>query len=213
MSPENQRRRRGRNHGVLGVRVSGLLPDSRLLADRLSGDGGHSRPPSRERSASNPERKRPESALSGSGAGDSRRLMTQPCAGRYQAALAIVWPELEIVAEARNGREAVRLFDERRPRLAGHLSLMCFAIAASRQSRLRSTFDPVDFGLDLRETDHLHIDITPHPGEIVPVSGNCAHHANQNARLGGHSRQPRLRVALEDEARFGYMPWPPLHRG
>jgi DNA-binding LytR/AlgR family response regulator len=29
--------------------------------------------------------------------------------------LAIVWPELEIVAEARNGREAVRLFDERQP--------------------------------------------------------------------------------------------------
>lgn len=29
--------------------------------------------------------------------------------------LARVWPELEIVAEARNGREAVRLFDERRP--------------------------------------------------------------------------------------------------
>ncbi len=27
--------------------------------------------------------------------------------------LAKVWPELEIVAEARNGREAVRLFDER----------------------------------------------------------------------------------------------------
>jgi DNA-binding LytR/AlgR family response regulator len=29
--------------------------------------------------------------------------------------LAAVWPELAIVAEARNGREAVRLFDERRP--------------------------------------------------------------------------------------------------
>ena len=29
--------------------------------------------------------------------------------------LAIVWPELEIVAEARNGREAVRLFDDRQP--------------------------------------------------------------------------------------------------
>lgn len=29
--------------------------------------------------------------------------------------LASVWPELEIVAEARNGREAVRLFDERQP--------------------------------------------------------------------------------------------------
>jgi DNA-binding LytR/AlgR family response regulator len=29
--------------------------------------------------------------------------------------LAVAWPELEIVAEARNGREAVRLFDERRP--------------------------------------------------------------------------------------------------
>ena len=29
--------------------------------------------------------------------------------------LATVWPELEIVGEARNGREAVRLFDERHP--------------------------------------------------------------------------------------------------
>jgi DNA-binding LytR/AlgR family response regulator len=29
--------------------------------------------------------------------------------------LAIAWPELEIVAEARNGREAVKLFDERHP--------------------------------------------------------------------------------------------------
>src|SRR5436305_3107465 len=29
--------------------------------------------------------------------------------------LASVWPELEIVAEARNGREAVQLFDERQP--------------------------------------------------------------------------------------------------
>jgi DNA-binding LytR/AlgR family response regulator len=31
--------------------------------------------------------------------------------------LAIVWPELEIVAVARNGREAVRLFDERHPEI------------------------------------------------------------------------------------------------
>jgi DNA-binding LytR/AlgR family response regulator len=29
--------------------------------------------------------------------------------------LAVVWPELEIVAEARNGREAVKLFEERHP--------------------------------------------------------------------------------------------------
>jgi DNA-binding LytR/AlgR family response regulator len=29
--------------------------------------------------------------------------------------LAMVWPELEIVAEARNGRETVKLFDERHP--------------------------------------------------------------------------------------------------
>ena len=29
--------------------------------------------------------------------------------------LAVAWPDLEIVAEARNGREAVKLFDERRP--------------------------------------------------------------------------------------------------
>ena len=31
--------------------------------------------------------------------------------------LAMVWPELEIVAAARNGREAVRLFDERHPNI------------------------------------------------------------------------------------------------
>ena len=31
--------------------------------------------------------------------------------------LAITWPELEITAEARNGREAVRLFEERRPEI------------------------------------------------------------------------------------------------
>src|SRR5204863_4901986 len=29
--------------------------------------------------------------------------------------LAQVWPELDVVAEARNGREAIKLFDERRP--------------------------------------------------------------------------------------------------
>jgi DNA-binding LytR/AlgR family response regulator len=35
--------------------------------------------------------------------------------GALRHQLATVWPELEIVAEARNGREAVRLFDERHP--------------------------------------------------------------------------------------------------
>src|SRR5437870_4415774 len=35
--------------------------------------------------------------------------------GALRRQLAVVWPELEIVAEARNGREAVRLFDERHP--------------------------------------------------------------------------------------------------
>jgi DNA-binding LytR/AlgR family response regulator len=35
--------------------------------------------------------------------------------GALRRQLATVWPELEIVAEARNGREAVRLFDERHP--------------------------------------------------------------------------------------------------
>ena len=29
--------------------------------------------------------------------------------------LAIAWPALEVVAEARNGRDAVRLFDEHHP--------------------------------------------------------------------------------------------------
>ena len=37
--------------------------------------------------------------------------------------LASVWPELEIVAEARHGREAVRLFDERHPESASSTSL------------------------------------------------------------------------------------------
>lgn len=35
--------------------------------------------------------------------------------GALRRELSIVWPGLEIVAEARNGREAVRLFDERHP--------------------------------------------------------------------------------------------------
>ena len=35
--------------------------------------------------------------------------------GGLRRQLAIVWPELEIVAEARNGREALQLFDERHP--------------------------------------------------------------------------------------------------
>ena len=35
--------------------------------------------------------------------------------GALRRQLAAAWPELEIVAEARNGREAVRLFDEHRP--------------------------------------------------------------------------------------------------
>ena len=35
--------------------------------------------------------------------------------GALRRQLATAWPELEIVAEARNGREAVRLFDERHP--------------------------------------------------------------------------------------------------
>jgi DNA-binding LytR/AlgR family response regulator len=35
--------------------------------------------------------------------------------GALRRQLANVWPELEVVAEARNGKEAVRLFDERQP--------------------------------------------------------------------------------------------------
>src|SRR5450755_1087141 len=37
---------------------------------------------------------------------------------RLRAHLARLWPELEIVAEARNGREAVELFDIHLPRIA-----------------------------------------------------------------------------------------------
>ena len=36
---------------------------------------------------------------------------------RLAAALARLWPELEIVAEARNGREAVELFDQHQPQI------------------------------------------------------------------------------------------------
>ena len=34
------------------------------------------------------------------------------------AHLARLWPELQVVAHARNGREAVELFDELRPQVA-----------------------------------------------------------------------------------------------
>ena len=42
---------------------------------------------------------------------DDEPLLREALAGQ----LADVWPELEIVAEARNGREAIALFDERQP--------------------------------------------------------------------------------------------------
>lgn len=52
--------------------------------------------------------------------------------------LATAWPELEVVAEARNGREAVRLFDERRPDvcfLDVHMPGLSGVEAASRIGR------------------------------------------------------------------------------
>ena len=52
--------------------------------------------------------------------------------------LAHVWPELEIVAEARNGREAVQLFDERHPDvcfLDVHMPGLSGVDAASRIGR------------------------------------------------------------------------------
>ena len=42
---------------------------------------------------------------------DDERLMRE----QLRARLAEVWPELEIVAEAKNGLEAVQLVDEHRP--------------------------------------------------------------------------------------------------
>jgi DNA-binding LytR/AlgR family response regulator len=42
---------------------------------------------------------------------DDEPLLREALAGQ----LADVWPELEVVAQARNGREAIRLFDERHP--------------------------------------------------------------------------------------------------
>ncbi|MGH7336483.1 MAG: LytR/AlgR family response regulator transcription factor, partial [Myxococcota bacterium] len=52
--------------------------------------------------------------------------------------LAAVWPTLEVVAEARNGREAVRLFEERRPDvcfLDVHMPGLSGVDAASRIGR------------------------------------------------------------------------------
>ncbi len=73
--------------------------------------------------------------------------------------LAQVWPELDVVAEARNGREAIRLFDERRPDVcfldvhmpglsgldaANHIGRRAHVVfvTAYEQPTLRSTFGP-----------------------------------------------------------------------
>ncbi len=45
---------------------------------------------------------------------DDERLMREQLRGR----LAAVWPELQVVAEARNGAEALTLFEQQRPQLA-----------------------------------------------------------------------------------------------
>ncbi|MBP6110322.1 MAG: response regulator, partial [Rhodocyclaceae bacterium] len=45
---------------------------------------------------------------------DDERLMREQLAGR----LAVAWPELEIVALAPNGKEAVKLADETKPQIA-----------------------------------------------------------------------------------------------
>ena len=42
---------------------------------------------------------------------DDEPLLREALAGQ----LAEVWPELEVVAQARNGREAIELFEARRP--------------------------------------------------------------------------------------------------
>ena len=42
---------------------------------------------------------------------DDEPLLREALAGQ----LAQVWPELEVIAQARNGREAVELFEARRP--------------------------------------------------------------------------------------------------
>ncbi len=45
---------------------------------------------------------------------DDERLMREQLRGRLAAA----WPELQVVAEARNGAEALKLFEQQRPELA-----------------------------------------------------------------------------------------------
>ncbi len=45
---------------------------------------------------------------------DDERLMREQLRGR----LALAWPELQVVAEARNGAEALTLFEQQRPELA-----------------------------------------------------------------------------------------------
>ena len=46
---------------------------------------------------------------------DDERLMRE----QLRARLAEVWPELDVVAEARNGLEAVQLVDQHRPETIG----------------------------------------------------------------------------------------------
>jgi len=90
--------------------------------------------------------------------------------------LAIVWPELEIVAEARNGREAVRLFDERHPRSAR------FQLAKlAKHLRLLPDANLIEV---LGEVDHLH-------------DACRTHHGTQGELFGGRPSVGRLLLDAE----------------
>src|SRR5262249_31075721 len=99
--------------------------------------------------------------------------------------LASVWPELEIVAEARNGREAVRMFDEWRPDI-------CFLDVHM------PGLSGVDAANHIGRRAHL-VFVTPYDPDAVRACarGACSYLRNPLEQPGRAEPVPRLKERLQ----------------
>ena len=135
-----------------------------------------------------------------------------------------MWPELEVVAEARNGREAVRLFDERHPDIcfldvhmpglsgvdaANHIGRRAhlvfvtaydhYAVQAFAQGALDYLVKPVEAGASRRDGE-------PPEGTSAVVAAGAQHRAaacSSSARSSRGCRQRERRTAALDSRAGG----------
>ena len=104
--------RAGHRPGQPGSAAQGLL---RQRGAARAARGGAARPERRDRlPAGRAGRRMKDAALHGALIADDEPLLRE----RLRSHLARLWPELAIVAEARNGREAIELFETHRPQIA-----------------------------------------------------------------------------------------------